>query len=77
MVYVIYERLKGEESFYRPYFDTVELLTPTCYWSDELLQVSDLQEFYHGVRSVRLKCDEEWASLKAFFDSYPEHFDPS
>ena len=42
MVYVIYERLRGQESFYKPYFDTVELLTPTCFWSDELLQASDL-----------------------------------
>ena len=37
IVYLIYERLKGEESFYAPYFNMVDSPLPTCYWSPDVL----------------------------------------
>lgn len=74
MVYLIYERLKGTESFYRPYFDMVDSPLPTCYWSPEVLSRSDLSEFKADLEEARVRCDEEWASLSHFFNLYPDHF---
>jgi len=45
IVFIIYERLKGADSFYKPYLDVVDSPTPTCYWSGDLLQQSDFKEF--------------------------------
>ena len=45
LVYMIYERLKGEESFYDPYFSVVDSPVPTCYWPDDVIERSDLQSF--------------------------------
>ena len=42
IVYLVYERLKGEESFYHPYFEMVDAPEPTCYWPEDTLARSDL-----------------------------------
>jgi len=57
MVYIIYEWLKGEESFYHPFFEMVDSPLPTSYWSEDLLDRSDLQEFKSGLKDSLVKCD--------------------
>ena len=37
IVFVIYEKLEGESSFYKPYLDVVDCPEPTCYWPTELI----------------------------------------
>ena len=50
---------------------------PTCFWSDELIDKSDLKEFRYVVREARKDCDSEWEKLQSFLAQYPEHFDPT
>ena len=63
MVFIIYERLKGDESFYHPYFDMVDSPVPTCFWPDELIERSDLHEFKLCLKDSRINCDEEWSKM--------------
>ena len=74
IVYIIYERLKGEESFFWPYFNMVEIPLPTCYWPDSLLERSDCKEFRYGMFEARSKCDIEWQKLQQITSQYPELF---
>lgn len=36
-LYLIHEHLKGEDSFWKPYVDTIQAETPFCNWTDELV----------------------------------------
>ena len=76
MVYIMYERLKGEGSFYHPYFDMVDSPLPTCFWPEELLERSDLHEFRLCLRDAKANCEEEWLKIESFLAANPEHFDP-
>lgn len=76
MVYLIYERLQGEDSFYFPYLDVVESPTPTCFWPTELLERSDHKEFRYGMIEARKKCDVEWAKMDKHIARYPQLFPP-
>ena len=44
IVFLIYEKLKGEESFWKPYFDVVDALPVTGTWKKETLDRLDFQE---------------------------------
>ena len=44
-IFVMYERMKGEYSFWHPYLDSLEPGVPTCYWDKAILDKSDYQEF--------------------------------
>jgi len=35
VLYLMYEKLKGENSFYHPYFDSVALDPQSCLWDDQ------------------------------------------
>ena len=67
MVQIIYEKLKGDDSFYSPYFKMVDSPVPTCYWSADLIKQSDLREFRLGLDYSRDKCEQEWTQLSEFF----------
>ena len=43
MIFLMYERLKGDQSFYKPYLDMVDSPIPTCYWDDQVIDQSDLE----------------------------------
>ena len=43
IVFIMYEKLKGEDSFYHPYFAIVDDdMIPTCYWPETVLERSDI-----------------------------------
>ena len=37
VVFLIYEKLKGEESFFHPYIDMVEAETLAAYWPEDII----------------------------------------
>ena len=76
IVYLIYERLKGEESFFHPYLDMVDAETPTPYWPDEVIEKSDLQFFKWSLKEAKERLDSDWEKLNNFFSIYPDYFDP-
>lgn len=41
LVYLIYERLKGEESFYYPYLEMLDSTLHATYWPDDVIAKSD------------------------------------
>lgn len=74
MVYLMYERLQNEQSFYKPYLDMVDSPIPTCYWDDQVLELSDLKEFKLTLKEARRKCDIEWVKIKTLTDQFPSLF---
>lgn len=40
-IFVIFEKLKGDQSFYEPYLSVVNPGTYTCYWVDEYIDKCD------------------------------------
>lgn len=75
-VYLMYEKMKGEESFYHPYLQVLDHMDPTCYWPEEILEKSDLQSFKFSLRDSKEGYVEQWDKLKNFFAIYPDFFDP-
>ena len=76
MVYIIYERLKGAESFYHPYFEMVDYTQPTCYWPDEVIEKCDFKQFKYNIKYAKEQSEETWEKLQNFFSIYPDYFDP-
>ena len=76
MVYMIYERLKGEESFYHPYFEMIDAFQHSSYWPEEIIERSDVKMFKLGIKDSKEKYEQEWEKAKNFFTIYPDFFDP-
>ena len=60
LVYIMYERLQGSESFYHPFFEMVDSLTPTVYWEDAVIAQSDLTFFKERIRDGKKHSEEQW-----------------
>ena len=60
VLFVMYERVKGEDSFWHPYLDVLSPGIPTCYWDQDILGKSDYQEFKWGLETSRGKFEVEW-----------------
>ena len=71
----MYERLKGDQSFYKPYLDMVDSPIPTCYWDDQVIDQSDLEEFKLTMKEAKLKCDIEWDKISTLLAQFPQFFD--
>ena len=76
VVFLIYEKLKGEESFFHPYIDMVEAETLAAYWPEDIIEKSDLQFFKWNLKDAKERSDDDWEKLKNFFEIYPDSFDP-
>ena len=77
LVYICYERLKGEESFYHPYFEMIESTLHATYWPEEVIEKSDIKTFKLGMKDSKLKYESDWEMTMNFFSIYPDFFDPA
>ena len=71
IVFLIFERLKGDDSFWSPYIDLVDAGIPSCYWPDEVKAKNDVQELDFAWKDAVIRCDAEWDKLKSLFGLYP------
>ena len=71
IVFIIYEKLKGEESFWKPYFDVVEAQKPTSTWKTETLDRLDFQEARWLIKDQAVAMEQEWENFENLFKLYP------
>jgi hypothetical protein len=60
VLYVIYERNKGKESFWHPYFDVVDPGVPACFWSEDSLKKIDCPELQRNLELSKEKIENDW-----------------
>lgn len=76
MVYIIYEKLKGEESFYHPYLEMMDSTLHATYWPEEIIEKSDIKIFKLNLKDSKDKYEADWEKMMNFFSIYPDFFDP-
>ena len=76
LVYIVYERLKGAESFYHPYFEMIDSGQHTTYWPEEVIEKSDFELFKLNVKDSKARYEEDWEKTNNFFSIYPDFFNP-
>ena len=77
MIYLMYEKLRGHESFYHPYFDMVDSPLPTVYWEEEVLAQCDSSIMIDQFKDNKKLADEQWEKLNNFMAIYPDSFTPN
>ena len=76
MIYLMYEKLKGPDSFYHPFFDMVDAPTPTVYWPEDFLEKCDITIMKDSLAAGKIAADEQWEKLNNFMAIYPDFFEP-
>ena len=69
-LFLIYERLKGEESFWHPYFETVAGLDFLMFWDD--LEILEDPELKLSTQVMHMKYESAWES---FYEVLADHSD--
>lgn len=59
-MFLLYEYLKGEQSFWWPYMQVMNESDLTCFWSDEELDLLRDVELKHEALVYREEVLEEW-----------------
>ena len=59
-IFLMYERMKGEDSFWAPFINTLDAGVPTAYWDEAILDKSDYLEFKYGLECSKTRYDDEW-----------------
>jgi hypothetical protein len=70
-VYLIYERLKGKESFFHPFFDSVSQSDLPYFWDDKTLDSLLPTEFKTNLMIERAKIGEEFDTYSKIIQVYP------
>lgn len=76
-LYVLYEKLKGPNSFWHPYFSTLSGITNLVDWTAAELQELQDKLLIHDANKWKERVDRIWLRVKKILDHYPEYFDPS
>jgi hypothetical protein len=74
LVYLIYERLKGEQSFYHAYFDAVNQFDATYFWDEKVFDTLLNTEFKTAFSLERDQLKEEFETFIKVFQLYPQFF---
>ena len=77
LVYIIYEKLKGQESFYYEYFEMIDATMHATYWPEEVIEKSDSKLFKLSMKDSKDSHEEDWEKTMNFFSIYPDFFDPA
>lgn len=73
-LYLIFERSKGEESFWHPYFEIVELVDLPSQWDDEVIDKLVDAELKANVRIFKEQSNKEWQTLKGIIEMNGQWF---
>lgn len=74
VLFLMYEALKGQDSFWYPYIQYLEDAVPTAYWNKSILKKSDYEYFNLNIHHQEKKYEEEWDKLKNLVPVYPQFF---
>lgn len=62
-IFLIYERCKGEDSFWHPYFETVQLVSLPAEWSDEKIERLVDTDLKANIKFFKKELAREWEIL--------------
>lgn len=71
IVFVFYETLKGENSFYYPYFAVISETDLPMTWSEEELSEFQDQVLKMTILNYKKEYEEEWLLVKKTLELYP------
>lgn len=75
-VFILYEKLKGSESFWYPYFKTLKGFSNIIDWTDEELgELQDKLLVYDNLK-WKERIERIWKAVYGIIKNYPEHFPP-
>jgi hypothetical protein len=73
-VFVLFERCKGEQSFWHPYFEAVDCGVLPALWSPETWALVDEPELRRSLAASRDSIESEWETIKKLQTAYPHFF---
>ncbi len=76
IAFIMMERLKGERSFWKPYFDIVNFTDLPFLWSEEEVKEFQDQVLERDIKEYKKEFDEEWTLMRDLFraNKYEEFF---
>lgn len=74
---LLYERLKGEASFWKPLLDTIPSPEMALDWSHEELQETQDPLLIHEVKQSQFDRAKKWLEVKEVMEEYPDLFPSS
>ena len=74
VLFILYERNKGTQSFWHPYLDVVDPGLPACYWDEAYLGKIDCPELRMNLESIKEKIESDWSQLQKVILLYPDVF---
>ncbi|EGR31971.1 SET domain protein [Ichthyophthirius multifiliis] len=73
-MYVIHEKLKGEKSFYKPYFDTIQRSYTMYDWTIEEVKLTESEEIIYSFNEYCRDFKENCSELQECLIKYPQFF---
>ncbi|CAG9320802.1 unnamed protein product [Blepharisma stoltei] len=74
--YIIYEKLKGAESFWFPYFETIKSMESVIDWDEtEILELQDPVLVYE-CKQWSKRIENTWKSMEEILLEHPNYFPP-
>ena len=74
MLYLLYEHVKGEQSFWKPYLDLMPDVKFFCHWTDELIVATQDMNLMQYATEYKQELHEEWTKLAAVMAKHPSVF---
>lgn len=75
LVFLIYEKLKGEKSFWHPYFEICDDNIKLPYqWTDDELMLLEDDLLILEIHTMRDDIEEEWDLCKQIGKEFPDEF---
>ena len=76
VLYIIYEFLKGEDSFWKPYLDLMPYVKFFCHWPLDLVDATQDPNLIKYAQDYKDELEKEWKTLSKVIAKYPDIFAP-
>jgi hypothetical protein len=76
-LYVMHEKIKGEKSFWHPYFSTLSGITNLVDWTEEELDELQDELIIHDAAKWKERVERIWARISIICSNFPDYFPPT
>lgn len=76
VLYLMYERTKGKESFHHPHFEVAQLVDQPGLWEEEKTDKFQDRELRANLKAFKENANKEWSSLQNVIKMYTPQFFP-
>ena len=70
VLYLIFERCKGKDSFYHHFFETAQLVEQPGLWEQEKVETLQDRELIANLKIFKENAAKEWGSLQGVIKMY-------